>query len=74
MVKLLERKDYDGKLSTYPKPNTRKDLIMERLVEVLHYKHGVRRSKEQLRKRWSDLKLREQKQLHKIHRIIRKGM
>ncbi|PIO10973.1 hypothetical protein AB205_0096530 [Aquarana catesbeiana] len=35
---------------------------MAKVVKSLHRHFGVRRSKDQLRKRWSDLKLREHEQ------------
>ncbi|PIO13760.1 hypothetical protein AB205_0023280 [Aquarana catesbeiana] len=47
MVDILKRADYEGK----------KAKIMAKVVKSLHRKFGVRRSKDQLRKRWSDLKL-----------------
>lgn len=72
MVKILEKHDYDGKLAHYERPNTRKDHILDKVVEVLRCKHGVERSKDQLRKRWSDLKHREQNQLQEIHERIKK--
>ncbi|PIO11937.1 hypothetical protein AB205_0147150 [Aquarana catesbeiana] len=60
MVDILRRTDYDGKYGPYTNPNVRKAKIMAKVVKSLHRNFGVRRSKEQLRKRWSDLKLREQ--------------
>lgn len=74
MVKILVKNDYDGRFSNYPRPNTRKDTIMEKVVHVLAKKYGVERTKDQLRKRWSDLKHREEEQLQKIHRMIIKGI
>lgn len=73
MVQILERRDYDGRLANFPKPNTRKDRIMQKVGESLYSKHDVQRSKEQLRKRGSDLKLREHEHLHRIHKIIKKS-
>ncbi|PIN97848.1 hypothetical protein AB205_0119080 [Aquarana catesbeiana] len=45
---------------------------MAKVVKSLHRNFGVRRSKDQLRKRWSDLKLREQDQYRKIKRVLQK--
>lgn len=73
MVEVLEKKDYDGKCGPYTNTNARKDRIMDKIVRVLQRNHGVHRSKDQLRKRWSDLKLREEEQYHKIRRIIKKS-
>ncbi|PIO09686.1 hypothetical protein AB205_0163410 [Aquarana catesbeiana] len=40
----------------------RKDKIMASVVTTLEAKFGTKRSKEQLRKRWSDIKSREPEQ------------
>ncbi|PIO33427.1 hypothetical protein AB205_0071420, partial [Aquarana catesbeiana] len=45
---------------------------MTKVVRSLHRNFRVRRSKDQLRKRWSDLKLREQNQYRKIKRVLQK--
>ncbi|PIO26332.1 hypothetical protein AB205_0145380 [Aquarana catesbeiana] len=66
MVDILKRTDYDGKHGPYPNPNVRKAKIMPKVVKSLHRNFGVRRSKEKLRKRWSDLKLREQDQYKRV--------
>ncbi|PIO40893.1 hypothetical protein AB205_0122400 [Aquarana catesbeiana] len=68
MVDILKRADYDGKYGSYLNPNVRKAKIMTKVVKSLHRNFGVRQSKEQLRKRWSDLRLRE----HDQYRIIKK--
>ncbi|PIO23264.1 hypothetical protein AB205_0001510 [Aquarana catesbeiana] len=73
MVDILKKADYDGKYGPYPKPNVRKAKIMEKVVRSLHRNFGVRRSKDQLRKRWSDLKLLEHEQYRKIRRVLQKG-
>lgn len=73
MVDILICKDYDGRMGSYPRPNARKEKIMEKVVHVLHKKFGVRRTKEQLRKRWSDLKLREEDQFAKIKKLLKKS-
>ena len=73
MVSILEKMDYDGKLANYDRPNARKDGIMDKVVACLVRKFGVERSKDQIRKRWSDLKHREQDQLSQIHRILKKS-
>lgn len=72
LVYIMEKHDYDGKLQNYYRPNTRKDQILEKVRQLLQKKHGVKRSKDQLRKRWSDLKHREKDQLDKIHRTLAK--
>ncbi|PIO25412.1 hypothetical protein AB205_0193100 [Aquarana catesbeiana] len=46
MVDILKKADYDGK----------KAKIMAKVVKSLHRNFGVRRSKDQIRKWWSDLK------------------
>ncbi|PIO22783.1 hypothetical protein AB205_0203530 [Aquarana catesbeiana] len=72
MVDILKRADYDGKHGPYPNSNVRKVKIMAKVVRSLHINFGVRRSKDQLRKRWSCLKLREQDQYRKIKRVLQK--
>ncbi|PIO15464.1 hypothetical protein AB205_0211750 [Aquarana catesbeiana] len=54
MVDILKRADYDGKYGPYLNPNVRKAKIMTKVVKSLRRNFGVQRSKEQLRKRWSD--------------------
>ncbi|PIO22561.1 hypothetical protein AB205_0145320 [Aquarana catesbeiana] len=66
MVDILKRADYDGKYGPYLNPNVRKAKIMANVVKSLRRNFGVRRSKDQLRKRWSDLKLREHDQYRRI--------
>ncbi|PIN97657.1 hypothetical protein AB205_0146930 [Aquarana catesbeiana] len=73
MVDILMRADYDGKHGPYPNPNVRKTKIMAKVVKSLHRNFGVGRSKDQLRKRWSDLKLREKDQYRKIKRVLQKS-
>ncbi|PIO29723.1 hypothetical protein AB205_0161420 [Aquarana catesbeiana] len=68
----MKRTDYDGKYGLYLKPNVRKAKIMTKVVKSLRQNFGVRRSKEQLRKRWSDLKLREQGQYRRIKKVLLK--
>ncbi|PIO37153.1 hypothetical protein AB205_0053930 [Aquarana catesbeiana] len=70
MVDILKRADYDGKYGPYLNPNVRKAKIMTKVVKHLHRNFGVRRSKDQLRKRWSDLKLREHDQYRKIRKLL----
>ncbi|PIO14511.1 hypothetical protein AB205_0198070 [Aquarana catesbeiana] len=53
MVDILKRADYDGKYGQYLNPNVRKAKIMTKVVKSLRRNFGVRRSKEQLRKRRS---------------------
>ncbi|PIO33809.1 hypothetical protein AB205_0094900 [Aquarana catesbeiana] len=72
MVDILKRADYDGKHGPYPNPNVKKAKIMAKVVKSLHRNFGVRRSKDRLRKSWSDLKLREQDQYRKIKRVLQK--
>ncbi|PIO11398.1 hypothetical protein AB205_0068360 [Aquarana catesbeiana] len=45
---------------------------MAKVVKSLHQNFGVRRSKDQLRKRWSDLKLKEHNQYRRIRRVLQK--
>ncbi|XP_077314623.1 uncharacterized protein LOC143934951 [Lithobates pipiens] len=71
MVNILQ-KDYDCREHVYSNMNIRKDAILEKGQHVLHKRHGSERTKDQLRKRWSDLKLREESQLRKINKIIDK--
>ncbi|PIO27545.1 hypothetical protein AB205_0191040 [Aquarana catesbeiana] len=59
-------------MEPYPNPNVRKAKIMAKVVKSLHRNFGVRRSKDQLRKRWSDLKLREHDQYKRIKRVLQK--
>ncbi|PIO26874.1 hypothetical protein AB205_0159770 [Aquarana catesbeiana] len=73
MVDILKRADYDGKYGPYTNPNERKAKIMTKVVKSLHRNFGVRRSKEQLRKRWSDLKLREHDQYRRIKKVLLKS-
>ncbi|PIO12472.1 hypothetical protein AB205_0082450 [Aquarana catesbeiana] len=61
MVDILKRADYDGNQG------------MAKVVKSLNRNFGVRRSKDQLRKRWSDLKLREHEQYKKIQRVLQKS-
>ncbi|PIO23843.1 hypothetical protein AB205_0037240 [Aquarana catesbeiana] len=72
MVDILKWADYDGKYGPYLNPNVRKAKIMAKVVKSLRRNFGVRRSKDQLRKRWSDLKLRKQDQYRKIKRVLQK--
>ncbi|PIO09890.1 hypothetical protein AB205_0037270 [Aquarana catesbeiana] len=72
MVDILKKADYDEKYGPYPNPNVRKAKIIAKVVRSLHRNFGVRRSKDQLRKRWSDLKLREREQCRKIRRVLQK--
>ncbi|PIO39740.1 hypothetical protein AB205_0182170 [Aquarana catesbeiana] len=73
MVDIFKRADYDGKYGPYLNPNVRKAKIMTKVVKSLHRNFGVRRSKEQLRKRWSDLKLREQDQYRRLKKVLLKS-
>ncbi|PIO11240.1 hypothetical protein AB205_0085710 [Aquarana catesbeiana] len=70
---IFKRADYDGKHGPYPNPNLRKAKIMTKVVRSLPKNFGVWRSKDQLRKRWSDLKLREQDQYRRIKRVLQKS-
>ncbi|PIO30881.1 hypothetical protein AB205_0155830 [Aquarana catesbeiana] len=72
MVDILKRADYDGKYGPYSNPNVRKAKIMTKVVRSLHRNFGVWRSKEQLRKHWSDLKLREHEQYRRIRKLLLK--
>ncbi|PIO14543.1 hypothetical protein AB205_0129770 [Aquarana catesbeiana] len=72
MVDILKRADYDGKYDPYLNPNVSKAKIMSKIVRSLHRNFGVQRSKEQLRKRWSDLKLRKHDQYRRIKKLLLK--
>ncbi|PIO27230.1 hypothetical protein AB205_0082390 [Aquarana catesbeiana] len=72
MVDILKRANYDGKYGPYLNPNVRKAKIMTKNVKSLHRNFGVRRSTEQLRKHWSDLKLRKQDQYRRIKKVLLK--
>ncbi|PIO36289.1 hypothetical protein AB205_0095060 [Aquarana catesbeiana] len=72
MVDILKRADYDGKPGPYLNPNVREAKIMTKVMKSLHSNFGVWRSKDQLRKCWSDPKLREQYQYRKIKRVLQK--
>ncbi|XP_077340673.1 uncharacterized protein LOC143984285 [Lithobates pipiens] len=73
MVIILNMTDYDGKYGPYPNPNIRKAKIMNKVVKCLLPNFGVHRSMDQLRKRWSDLKLREHEQYIRIKRVLDKS-
>ncbi|PIO25968.1 hypothetical protein AB205_0094170 [Aquarana catesbeiana] len=71
-VDIFKRANYDGKHGPYPNPNVRKAKIRTKVVKSMQKNFGVRGSKDQLRKRWSDLKLREQDQYRRIKRVLQK--
>ncbi|PIN96713.1 hypothetical protein AB205_0177080 [Aquarana catesbeiana] len=73
MVDILKRADHDGKYGPYLNPNVRKAKIMTKVVKSLRRNFGVRRSKEQLRKCLSDLKLREHDQYRRIKKVLLKS-
>ncbi|PIO12434.1 hypothetical protein AB205_0093940 [Aquarana catesbeiana] len=73
MVDILKKADYDGKYGPYPNPNVRKAKIMAKVVKSLHRNFGVRRSKDQIWKRWSDLKIREHEQYRRIRTVLQKN-
>ncbi|PIO39442.1 hypothetical protein AB205_0143010 [Aquarana catesbeiana] len=73
MVDILKWANYDGKYGPYLNPNVKKAKIMAKVVKSLRQNFGVRRSKDQLRKRWSDLKLREHDQYRRIKRVLQKS-
>ncbi|PIO14546.1 hypothetical protein AB205_0045350, partial [Aquarana catesbeiana] len=72
MVSILRREDYDGKKGPYTRPNMRKDKIMSSVVTALDAKVGTKWSKEQLRKRWSDIQSREPEQYWRIKKLLKK--
>ncbi|PIO40486.1 hypothetical protein AB205_0061480 [Aquarana catesbeiana] len=72
MVDILKRAYYGGKYEPYLNPNVRKAKIMTKVVKSLQNNFGVRQSIDQLRKRWSDLKLREHDQYRKIRKLLQK--
>ncbi|PIO12875.1 hypothetical protein AB205_0159030 [Aquarana catesbeiana] len=51
----------------------RKDKIMSSVVTALEAKFGTKRSKEQLRKWWSDIKSREPEQYWRIKKLLKKS-
>ncbi|PIO10690.1 hypothetical protein AB205_0209570 [Aquarana catesbeiana] len=69
MESILRREDYDGKKGPYTRPNMRKDK-MSSVVTALEAKFGTKHSKEQLRKRWSDIKSREPEQYWRIKKLL----
>ena len=71
MVTIFTNEDYDGKHGPYLHPNKVKADITDKVIRRLRLKFGERRSREQIRKRWSDLKKREPEQLRAIKRLIR---
>lgn len=73
MVLILKAEDYDGRHGPYKYPNKVKAAIMEKVRRSLHRKFGVKRSKEQIRKRSCDLKKREPEQMKRIRRVIRRS-
>ncbi|PIO10370.1 hypothetical protein AB205_0029280 [Aquarana catesbeiana] len=73
MVSILRREDYDGKKGPYTRPNMRKDKIMASVVTTLEAKFGTKRTKEQLRKWWSDIKSREPEQYWRIKKLLKKS-
>ncbi|PIO12640.1 hypothetical protein AB205_0150280 [Aquarana catesbeiana] len=70
MVDILKRAHYDSKHGPYLNPDVRKAKIMTKVVKSLHRNFGVGRSKDQLRKRWSDLKLRKYNQYRRMKRVL----
>ena len=73
MVAILRREDYDGKHGPYKNPNKLKAQIMDNVKRSIRHKFGVHRSREQLHKRWFDLKLRELEQMERIKKVIRRS-
>ncbi|PIO14274.1 hypothetical protein AB205_0044680 [Aquarana catesbeiana] len=73
MVSILRREDYDAKKGLYTRPNMWKDKIMSSAVTALEQKFGTKRAKEQLRKRWPDLKNREPEQYWRIKKLLKKS-
>ena len=72
MVAVLKKEDYDDKKGPYKNPSKMKAQIMEKVRRTLHAKFRAQRSREQLRKRWSDLKIREPDQIERIRRVLRR--
>ncbi|XP_068105352.1 uncharacterized protein [Hyperolius riggenbachi] len=72
MVRILDKKDYDGRKQVYKQPVIRKNYILDRVISSLEDKYHVQRTKNQLQRRWSDLKLREENVLEQIRTKIRK--
>uniref|UniRef100_A0A8C5QXP0 NADH dehydrogenase [ubiquinone] 1 alpha subcomplex assembly factor 4 n=1 Tax=Leptobrachium leishanense TaxID=445787 RepID=A0A8C5QXP0_9ANUR len=73
LVRIFDSTDYDCRKGPYRrKNNARKDRILDKLRTTILEMFGKDRTKDQLRKRWSDLKVREQEQLRRIRRVIAK--
>ena len=72
MVAILKKEDYDCLKGPYKNPKKVKAKIIENVQRTLHQKFKVQRSREQLRKRWSDFKRREPEQLERIQRVLRR--
>ncbi|XP_077319579.1 high affinity immunoglobulin gamma Fc receptor I-like [Lithobates pipiens] len=72
MVDMVKKKDYDCREPVYSNMNMGKGAILEKVRRVLRKRHGGERTEDQLRKRWSDLELRENNPLRKINKIIHK--
>ncbi|PIO12418.1 hypothetical protein AB205_0190760 [Aquarana catesbeiana] len=51
----------------------RKNKIMASVVTALEAKFGTKRSKEKLRKRWSDIKSRKPEQYWRIKKMLKKS-
>ncbi|PIO11407.1 hypothetical protein AB205_0134070 [Aquarana catesbeiana] len=62
-----------GKKGPYTRPNMRKDKIMSSVVTALEAKFGTKWSKEQLRKWWSDIKIRKPEQYLRIKKLLKKS-
>lgn len=73
LVRIFDARDYDCKKGNYGKrANARKDRIVAKVLSTLRIKFGQDRTRDQVRKRWSDLKTREEDQLRRIRRVIDK--
>ncbi|PIO13250.1 hypothetical protein AB205_0020860 [Aquarana catesbeiana] len=62
-----------AKKGPYTRPNMWKDKIMSSVVTALEQIFGTKRAKEQLRKRWSDLKSKEPEQYWRIKKLLKKS-
>ncbi|XP_068105434.1 uncharacterized protein [Hyperolius riggenbachi] len=71
MVRILDKKDYDGRKQVYKQPRDRKNEILDRVISSLEQKFGVQRTKPQLQRRWSDLKYKEDFVLESLRTEIR---
>ncbi|XP_077129236.1 uncharacterized protein LOC143784637 [Ranitomeya variabilis] len=71
MVKILDQMDYDGNRSKYPNQNPRKNAILDKIIKCSQKTFRIVRTKDQLRKKWSELKTRQLDLLVDIRQSIK---